>query len=833
MFAAREASLARYTPLLVLLAVPALHVLTACGNTGTVIQPRTFDRPERVAFACYDRNSTSFVPLASCNDVELDRDSETFALIALVTQTAQGEIAAVDLDERLVLDADIRVPGFTFVLVGENPTAVVVPTLTARHAYVANQTSRTISWLPLAQFHPEAAATTDVGGELALPGSPSDMVLSPSEDFLYVAFPDNGTIGEIAVDATNPTAPLTFVREIPLDATVPAAVAEVAGDAPYQRYCPEGFEAGMPRPTVGAPRVPTQLGATPRPVQLVVDPFATPPVLLVADANLPRIHRLVLDPAGADAVLLPALAPAVPTREVALTPLVPASVGERSATQRYVYAIDALDNSVLAMDYTDGSLNFGAVLAVNTGHEANDRIAARAGVGRLRVITPGYSVTGGMAPEECDPGVTAEAEEALPAALRGVFLMAGQVDGNVTIIDVYDLDATCRGGAGCNDPEQTNDVNVRIERHRPRIGGLVADDPALLGFPTLTFDGSPGQIQDDGIASTLSGPRLEPFAACPAGMLRAFPESGTAIICVSADPWSSPSQTWVGDWEGQLPFAVGAGRFDTTDGTLFRTADGDFCGWGVLGEADVTASALSTDDPLSGYVGDRIVFTGALSPSVQAALDAGTDSAFERCRPFSDVEERDPVFLEIVEAREGEVVVRAPIRRGVTGSPMEGDSPVAYTLEDVQACFAGVTPFAVHSRTSYVVRSSFASYLHRVVSVGGSCRVDTTLPLDPANPQTRVEGRAFANRAYVNPYVAFHVGARRSDGTAITTMEGLASTLTITTRLLPPIALVDVGRVVSDLTLTPNGQDLIVIDAAAASLAQYALDPLIRITTVQ
>jgi hypothetical protein len=76
MSAAREASLARYTPLLVLLAVPALHVLTACGNTGTVIQPRTFDRPERVAFACYDRTNTSFVPLASCDAVELDRDSE-------------------------------------------------------------------------------------------------------------------------------------------------------------------------------------------------------------------------------------------------------------------------------------------------------------------------------------------------------------------------------------------------------------------------------------------------------------------------------------------------------------------------------------------------------------------------------------------------------------------------------------------------------------------------------------------------------------------------------------------------------------------------------------
>ena len=116
---------------------------------------------------------------------------------------------------------------------------------------------------------------------------------------------------------------------------------------------------------IGAPRVATQLGATARPVQLVVDTVASPPVLLVADANLPMIHRLVLDDAGADPALLPALAPAVPTREVVITPPVPTAVGERAATQRYLYAIDALDNSVLAMDYTDTSVNFGAVLAVN------------------------------------------------------------------------------------------------------------------------------------------------------------------------------------------------------------------------------------------------------------------------------------------------------------------------------------------------------------------------------------------------------------------------------------------------------------------------------------
>lgn len=826
---ARAASL----PLVVLLALPALHVLTACGNKGTVIQPRTFDRPERVAFACYDRTANTFVPLASCDDIELDRDSEDFALIALVTQTAQGEVAAVDLDERLVLDADLRVPGFTFVLVGENPTAIAVPALVGRYAFVANQSSRTISWLPLTQFHPDAVTNGDVGGQLSLPGSPSDMVLSPAEDFLYVALPDNGTIAEVAVDVSSATAPLTFVREITLDGTVPAPVAAVPDGDPYRRFCPTGSEDGLPHPVLTAPRAPLQLGATPRPLQLTLDTTVTPPVMLVADANLPIIHRLVLDAAGADALALAPLSPSVPTEQVVVTPAVPATTGQRSATQRYLYAIDATDNSVLAMDYTDGAPNFGAVLPVNTGHTANDRVAMRAGAGRLRVIAPSYSVAGGMAPAECDPAVSSEAEDARPDTLRGVFLLAGQEDGNLAIVDVYDLDAPCRGGAACRNPEVDSDVNVRIERHRPRIGTFVADDPTLLGLPSLSFDGSAGQIQESGVPSTGSGPGLIPFSTCPAGMLSVFPDTGAALVCASADPWSSPSQTWSGEWEGQLPFAVSAGRFDTSDGTLFVGTGVSFCEWGVLGENDVAASGLSADDPLAGYVGDRLVFTGELIPSIQAALDAGTSSSFERCRPFLDASSRDQVYLEIVEATDTGVVVRLPVRRGVNGAPIAGMPPVSYTLADVQTCFPGVTPFAVHTRAAYVLRSSFASFLHRVVSVGGSCRVDATRPFDPADPQTRVEGRAFVGRAYVNPYIAFQVGAVRSDGTTIGSMEGIRSTLGLTTRSLPPVALIDVGRIVSDVVLTPNGDNLIVIDSAASSMAQYALDPLARQTSVQ
>ena len=97
----------------------------------------------------------------------------------------------------------------------------------------------------------------------------------------------------------------------------------------------------------------------------------------------------------------------------------------------------------------------------------------------------------------------------------------------------------------------------------------------------------------------------------------------------------------------------------------------------------------------------------------------------------------------------------------------------------------------------------------------------------------RVEGRAFVGQPYINPYIAFHVSNQRADGSTLSSMEGIRSNLLLTARQLPPVALIDVGRIVSDVLLTPNGETLIVIDAAASSLAQYAVNPLARQATVQ
>ncbi|HJK94021.1 MAG TPA: hypothetical protein RMH26_24995, partial [Polyangiaceae bacterium LLY-WYZ-15_(1-7)] len=116
-------------------------LLAACGQDPTVVQPAVFERPGATAFLCYDHLANELVPLSTCDGLE-GLDDEPYTLIALVAQTARGELAAVDLREDLVLDADERVPGFTFVRVGEGPSAVVVPEERPGVTYVATFGSR-------------------------------------------------------------------------------------------------------------------------------------------------------------------------------------------------------------------------------------------------------------------------------------------------------------------------------------------------------------------------------------------------------------------------------------------------------------------------------------------------------------------------------------------------------------------------------------------------------------------------------------------------------------------------------------------------------------------
>jgi len=101
-----------------------------CSQTASTVLVRSLERSGRATFLClHDRTSnTPGEQLDSCFTPGQPYPPENYIVphvIALVTQTARGEVAVVDVTAQAVLDADPTVPGFNFLPIGALPTDIV------------------------------------------------------------------------------------------------------------------------------------------------------------------------------------------------------------------------------------------------------------------------------------------------------------------------------------------------------------------------------------------------------------------------------------------------------------------------------------------------------------------------------------------------------------------------------------------------------------------------------------------------------------------------------------------------------------------------------------
>lgn len=177
----------------VILVVSAfLLVFAACSDELEPLRQSSFERPERVAFACFETDEDGVAvtprPAQECGTEE-DR-----VLYALVTQTSRGEVAAVNLNRGRVIDSKPAVPGHTFVPVGEIPKAIVVPPLHPGTTYVANFGSRDVTAISTRAFLPGASASETTEQRTYLGVGAVDMVVSPGEDALFLAAPDSHSV---------------------------------------------------------------------------------------------------------------------------------------------------------------------------------------------------------------------------------------------------------------------------------------------------------------------------------------------------------------------------------------------------------------------------------------------------------------------------------------------------------------------------------------------------------------------------------------------------------------------------------------------------------------
>lgn len=700
----------------------------ACSTAAAPPSPPALDRPERLTFFCWDDERDEVVELERC---EPDPDSTRFKMHGVVTQTTTGEVAAIQIvgdddSPAGVIDTDRRVPGFTFAAVGDVPSAVVTPRSNPAFTYVVNRGSSELHVIETGSFRTGLGADVtevlgpDGGSFFPVGARPTDMVLTPDERELVVTLPEIGEIWFVPVDGATVGAPVVvpLLGELsdPVDLTAPG----VSQPPQYQYEC--GYEDGIDPLVPAPPRAPFARDAVPRPWGIAVDAEAGR--VLVADRGLPVIH--VLDVATRSEITT--INVSVPTRDVVLTPRVPAAPGGTERTERYLYAIDDLDHSVLAVDYTDPARSsFGAVLTVSPT-APRDRLEVPLPARAIEMATPRYTTIGDLA-------YCTTAEESSPVELHGVFLVVGTTDGLVRVFDVFDLDTPCRGVGCATVTPDAADTRVAIGRHRPRIGSFIGSGVSLDPAPTWRLGNQSGGVADDGTAG--DQPSLSPIE-CPDGLDPVFPSGGAPLVCTVTDPWATAAQIFRATYEGTIPFtATTGGNFGDTPGVI--EVGFDPCSRGILGAGGVPAAGY-----LAGYAGDVVAITSPIPPSVT------DEDLLQRCQQLvrvGDSDETTPVLLPLLDASNDPEGGTYPGRLFV-GDPINVDA----TLDEVRQCFPELLELEVRVREAYLVESTRSGFRHAVVTgEGGRCEVD------PAQRDALERGRAFPGQPFQTPEIAFQI----------------------------------------------------------------------------
>jgi hypothetical protein len=229
------------------LAGGAAAVSTAsCSQTPVNVPVRTFERAQKMDVVCMrvfkpDPRDPRFeiavppepVALGNCAPVPSGADGRylPYHLYALVTQTARGEIAVVDMTASQVIDTDRTTPGINFVPVGALPTDLAAT--------------------PDSQMTIVAAAEP---GKPALYALPSRLLLGDSQGLPADKTAPNPTLPELPV-CKLPQTPIAVAIVPRTQATqAPAPASDAGADAASDAGADAASaDAGATQPDSGAP----------------------------------------------------------------------------------------------------------------------------------------------------------------------------------------------------------------------------------------------------------------------------------------------------------------------------------------------------------------------------------------------------------------------------------------------------------------------------------------------------------------------------------------------------------------------------------------------------
>ncbi|MBX3182205.1 MAG: hypothetical protein KIT72_09875 [Polyangiaceae bacterium] len=486
-------------PLVAITAYAATQL--ACQDAPVSLPLRSLERSGEVAFVCVNRagGAPEGRSIDDCPDFdETDDGGELNQLLALVTQTARGEVAVVNLSSGRVEDIDPGSPGFNFLPVGAQPTGIAatpgghatfvgagelgreaifaLPSSCITRPQAGDAPRDLTTWSACALPVPPAelrvlldapaadgsvrescsGAATEPGAQLgrACPADLSEEPGPPGRRKLLVSLPDWGELWLLDAQRILDAEPGSF------DYCEPEVVVKLSGATP----------AAPP-----AQEVPAELGEAPEPVAYEQTDWAPYPAgitesrgtLYVADRGAPLVHRIDVRDVCAPQEIEPLFpvrldrpGTTVLTSQLAVSPIT------RSG-ERFLYATDELEGSVMAFDVSEGASNLTPLVrprSERTPFEPADRIRFDAPVRALTFVQRDIPVLDGngvgIGGRLCDPITDSLGAEyrpngqltagARPGQLRGIFGMLALTSGQIAVIDVEDYDAPCRRPVAAN-----------------------------------------------------------------------------------------------------------------------------------------------------------------------------------------------------------------------------------------------------------------------------------------------------------------------------------------------------------------------------------------------
>jgi hypothetical protein len=515
--------------------------MTSCAQTPPNVTTHSLQQSQKLDVVCIqvnDANGNPVVPVpveeGQCAPVAANVVGQTlpYHLYGLVTQTTLGEIAVVDLTAGNVVDVDRTTPGVDFVPVGANPTDVAV-SHDGQLSFVssADPNKMAIYAIDNRRLLGDSILAGD-GGALrltdlsacALPQPPQALAVVP------MSAQDGGATGSYALVAllrASGGAPASVIAIDPavlssappgslpacaflgaviggtvLSGALPAAPSGVpwpdgvpyadAGGSTGVPGClgaagaddggnTDAGDAGANATTEGGPASPP-LGP-PQPTSMALR--SDVPVLYIADNAVPVIHVIDLHDPTHPVELDPLVATSAvdPARRVSVGPIAISPPTHDYKT--YLYAIDALQGTVMVYDVTDAASSPRSPM-VRPHQELNplappDRLSFSSPVASVAFAQHDWPLPSQSDPNHyhqytgllCNPNPNAHPDagafvdngayyrvdqapliqsmdtlggtvQSFPTRLRGVFGFATLSNGNVVTLDVDDWDAPCR-----------------------------------------------------------------------------------------------------------------------------------------------------------------------------------------------------------------------------------------------------------------------------------------------------------------------------------------------------------------------------------------------------